>query len=307
MSGPDRVPGLRPVDLAVLAYAVVSGVVVVASRVSGAPGLLAGRIVLVAGVAALARRADRSRSPALERIRALYPLLVCPLFFWEAPRLTAAAWEGRGWWLEPTLAAWDAALFGGPSTPATFDLPAAAGETLWALYFAYYPLVAAGLILAWLGPERRPDRPGSLPSPAFEPVLTATVLGFLAAYALFPFLPARAPIHALEGVRPASGGVFGSAVGWVQSWGGVTGSAFPSAHVSAAWAVALGLAPARPRAGGALALVAAGMTVACVWTPYHWAADVAGGLALGVAAGIAGPRWVARVRDRRASRRTTGR
>lgn len=319
--GPESVPGrpvptgLRPVDVAILAYAALTGAVIALAGVPGAPWLLSARLALAAGLVALARIAPPARFRAgaggavVSLARSLYPLLVCPLFFWEAPRLTAAVWDGRAWWLESTLANVDAALFGAPSTPAAFDLPPAAGEALWALYFAYYPIVAAGLLLAWADPARRrgglgagsalsagPGARVALPSSAFEPVMTATVLGFLGAYALFPFLPARAPIHAVEGALPASGGAFGAAVGWVQSWGGVTGSAFPSAHVSAAWAVALALARHRRRAGIVLAVVSAGMTAACVYTPYHWAADVVAGLTLGIAAGVAGPRWVERVR-----------
>ena len=292
---------LRPADLAVVAYAVVSGVVVAigAPEIEAWPWLLAARAVLIAGVVVLAGVARRAEpvdpEPAPDRgdpgatavrlVRASYPLLVCPLFFWEAPRLADALWEGREWWLEPALAGLDRTLFGAASTPAAFDLPGLAGEILWLFYFAYYPLVAAGLLLAWRGP----DGTGVLrPSRSFEPVMTATLLGFLGAYVLFPFLPARAPIHAVDAVAPASGGVFGAAVGWVQSWGGVTGSAFPSAHVSAAWAIVVSLHPDRPRAATLLAVVAAGMTVACVYTPYHWAADAVAGLLLGILAGWLG-------------------
>ncbi len=312
-----RVPaaGLRPADVAVLAYAAGSGALVAigAAGIEGWPWLLAGRLVLVVGVFALARAAVRTpgvaatpgSAPALAHeaassghdpggttvtiLQAVYPLLVCPLFFWEAPRLAEALWEGREWWMEAVLAGWDQALFGGPSIPAAFDLPDPAGEILWLFYFTYYPLVAAGLVLAWRGPR---GRGGVRPSASYEPVMTAAVLGFLGAYALFPLLPARAPIHVVDAVAPASGGVFGAAVGWVQSWGGVTGSAFPSAHVSAAWAIVIALAPDRPRAASVLGVVAAGMTVACVYTPYHWAADVAAGLALGLVAGVAGRRLV---------------
>jgi undecaprenyl-diphosphatase len=207
---------------------------------------------------------------------------VIPHFFWEAPRF-AQALHASPWAFEGRLLAWDRALFGAASTPEAFGLPPAAAEILWLLYFAYYPIVGLGLLLAWTAPR---------PAPAWEPVLTATALGFLAAYALFPLFPARAPIHALAGVEPAAGGVFGALVGWIQGWGGVTGSAFPSAHVSAAWAVSLSLARYRPCVGRVLGLLSAGMTVACVWTPYHWGADVAAGLALGLGAAIAARRLV---------------
>lgn len=300
--GHRRTAGLRPTDGAVLAYATFSGAVVAigAPDIDGWPWLLAGRAALVVAVFALAGAVSRGTpdraATAVTLLRSLYPLLVCPLFFWEAPRLAEALWEGREWWMEAVLAGWDQALFGGPSIPAAFDLPDPAGEILWLLYFTYYPLVAAGLVLAWRGPR---GRGGVHPSESYEPVMTAAVLGFLGAYALFPLLPARAPIHVVDAVAPASGGVFGAAVGWVQSWGGVTGSAFPSAHVSAAWAIVVALAPDRPRAASALGFVAAGMTLACVYTPYHWAADVAAGLALGLLAGVAGRRLVP---SRRANR-----
>lgn len=292
--GPAGDGGLRPADLAVAAYAVVSAGVVAVGAPEGWPALLAARALLIGGVLALARlhrRSARAAGPVPDGIRilrALYPLLVCPLFFWETPRLAGALWEGREWWFEPVLAGWDRALFGGPSVPAAFDLPNPAGEALWLLYFAYYPLVAAGLVLAWRGPE---GEGGIVPSRAYEAVMTAALLGFLGAYVMFPFLPARAPIHVVGGVPAASGGVFGALVGWVQRWGGVTGSAFPSAHVSAAWAIVVALSPVRPRFATFLGVVAIGMTAACVYTPYHWSADVVAGLALGLVAGAAG-RWL---------------
>lgn len=322
-------PGIRPVDAAVLAYAAVTGAVVLGAGAVGpgvphAVGLLAARAGLAAFIVALAKAPPSS---ARRAARALYPLLVCPLFFWEAPGLAGALWAGSPWWFEARLEAVDVALFGGPSTPAAFSVPSGVAEVLWLFYFAYYPLVAGGLVAAWRGPgpsgpaggdapegrsrpatphAERPATRGPIPSAAFEPVLTAAVLGFLGAYAAFPFLPARAPIHAVAGVAPAAGGVFGAAVGWVQTWGGVTGGAFPSAHVSASWAIVVALAPYRRRAGRLLGVVAAGMTAACVYTPYHWVADVGAGLLLGIVAGVAGRRLVEGRRGREGPRTGTG-
>ncbi|HUP19679.1 MAG TPA: phosphatase PAP2 family protein [Gemmatimonadota bacterium] len=274
---------MRPVDWAIVAYSALSAAVIVV----GAPELpawewmLGARAVLVAGVVAL----SRARGSAVDLVRNIYPIAVVPQFFWGAPRFAGALY-GEPWAFESTLWAWDRALFGAATTPEAFPLPMPAAELLWALYFAYYPIVAGGLLAA----RSVGRRPGERFGPAWPPVLTAATLGFLGAFALFPFFPARAPIHALPDVAPAAGPVFGALVAWVQSWGGIVGGAFPSAHVAAAWAVSLSLARVRPRAGRTLTLLAAGMTVACVWTPYHWAGDVAAGLIIGLVAGLASGR-----------------
>lgn len=262
--------GWRVVDVALAAYAVLTGGVIAigAPGVTGWPWLLLARLALLAGIVVLARRGG----PPL--LRELLPLALLPLLFWEAPLFANALWE-RAWWLEAWLLAWDRALFGAVSTPAAFGVPGWGAELLWALYFAYYPIVGGGLLLAAL--DRR----------AWRPTATAAVLGFLGAFALFPFFPARAPVHAVAVAEPAAGFAFARVVVWIQGWGGVTGSAFPSAHVSAAWAIVMGLAPWRPRAALLLGITSAGMTAACVWSPYHWAADALAGLSVGLLAGTA--------------------
>lgn len=64
--------------------------------------------------------------------------------------------------------------------------------------------------------------------------------------------------------------------------------AFPSGHSASAAAFATGVAVERPRIGAALAPLAAGVGYSRLHVGAHWLSDVAGGLLLGTAVGVAG-------------------
>jgi membrane-associated phospholipid phosphatase len=63
---------------------------------------------------------------------------------------------------------------------------------------------------------------------------------------------------------------------------------FPSAHVSGTWALTFGLYATDRRAARWFALLAVGVSVACVYTRYHHAVDVLAALTVAIIAKMVG-------------------
>ena len=118
---------------------------------------------------------------------------------------------------------------------------------------------------------------------AMRVLITTLVAALFAALAAIAWLAARGPWEdgALMGeLTPLRGGLFTWLMDRVIEHGAVSGNCFPSAHVAGAWAIVVGLAGAgwRRAAVWCVALLAAGVTLACVYTRYHHAVDIAAGL-----------------------------
>jgi membrane-associated phospholipid phosphatase len=78
---------------------------------------------------------------------------------------------------------------------------------------------------------------------------------------------------------------------WLVNGYGIHSSVFPSAHVSsafsAAWALLLVL-PEKKRFGFGMLIYAVSVSIATIYGRYHYAADVAAGFWVSVAAGVVG-------------------
>lgn len=225
-------------------------------------------------------------------LRYTYPALLLPPFFEEVQFTVNAVNPDAPYWFEPYLYAADRALFG--VSPAIWMSQAgsrALDELTHALYFSYYLLIIGGIVIAWKG-RRQPGGPKPMtPGRGFDAVMTSTMLGFVLAYVWYPFLPARGPWENEElmaGLRPFEGFLFTPVVQWIIDHAAVSGGCFPSAHVAGAWAVVIGLGARHRRAAAWLAVLAASMSVACVYTRYHHAVDVPAGLLVGFAGGVLG-------------------
>jgi membrane-associated phospholipid phosphatase len=92
----------------------------------------------------------------------------------------------------------------------------------------------------------------------------------------------------MAGLRPFGGWVFNRAIELIMAGAAVSGGCFPSAHVSGAWALTFGLYATNRRAALWFGLVAAGLSVACVYTRYHHAVDVLAGLTVAAVAALIG-------------------
>jgi hypothetical protein len=85
------------------------------------------------------------------------------------------------------------------------------------------------------------------------------MLGFFLSYVWYPFLPARRPWEhpdVMAGLRPFGGGLFTRAIELIIAGAAVSGGCFPSAHVSGAWALILGLYATNRKAAVWLGLLA---------------------------------------------------
>jgi membrane-associated phospholipid phosphatase len=181
----------------------------------------------------------------------------------------------RNFQLELRWVEWDRALLYQDGLQRAIEALGRAGavylELCYLLVYAVAPFVVAILYV-----EDRRERVNG--------VLFLYLLGTLLSYALFPYLPSDPP-------RVAFGGTdlphVTSAVRQLNLWlvgdYGIHSSVFPSAHVSsafsAAWAL-LAYLPERRRIGWGMLAYAVSVALATVYGRYHYAADVAAGVAV---------------------------
>ena len=92
----------------------------------------------------------------------------------------------------------------------------------------------------------------------------------------------------MSGLRAFDGFLFTPLVHWIIDGAAVSGGCFPSAHVSGAVGLTIGLAPAHRRLARWFGLVTVGLSVSCVYTRYHHAVDIFAGLLIGLAGGLFG-------------------
>jgi len=221
-------------------------------------------------------------------VRYTYPALLLTGFFEEVGFFVNAINPSHPYWFEAYLYAADRKLFGTTPAVAISAMPAPMlDELMHALYFAYYPLIIGGIVIAWIGPKRAGPTPGE----GFHTAMTSMMLGFFFAYAWYPFLPARGPWENRElmsGLREFNGFLFTPLARWIIDRAGVSGGCFPSAHVAGTWGLTVGLFPVHRKHAVWFGLLAIGLGVSCVYTRYHHAVDVLAGLIVGVAGGLLG-------------------
>ena len=191
----------------------------------------------------------------------------------------------RGAWQNPYLVAWESALFAVP--PAEwlrhFSTPWFS-ELLEFGYLSFYPLypVVAGLL--WLR-RRQSGYAGG-----FRHLTDGLGVGYAVCYAAYLLFPTRSPSHNLEpaasvAVAPPDG-FFHSVVAWLQSNAGVHGNAFPSAHIMLAFTVLVFVVRYFPRLAPWVLICVLLMCAGAVYDGYHYAVDVIGGAAVGMAVGV---------------------
>jgi membrane-associated phospholipid phosphatase len=207
------------------------------------------------------------------------PALLFITVFEEVSFLSLAL---RGSWQNPTVIAWESALFPMPpgewlrrySTPWFSEL-------LEFGYFTFYPLypVVAGVLWAR---RRRPQFLG-----AFRRLTDALTVGYAVCYATYLIFPTRSPSHNAELSAPDENGPFHALVRLIQGHAGVHGNAFPSAHIMLAFAVLVFTFRYLPRLAPWLSICALLMSVGAIYDGYHYALDVIAGGLVGVAVGTA--------------------
>ncbi len=289
-------------DWAVVLYATFVALVAVIWAVPRWPYILTGHAALVIGLLWLPPRGAAWEEPCpdesrwlssarltLRFLRYTYPALLLTPFFEEVSLTVNATAAGAPYWFDQYLFDADRMLFGGvPAVMLSQTGNAVLDEVMHGFHFSYYILIIGGIVIAWNGDRRRGD---GTPGRGFETAMTCMMLGFLLSYVWYPFLPGRGPWEhpeVMAGLRPFGGWILTPLLKLIITSAAVSGGCFPSAHVSGTWALTFGLYAANRKAALLMGLLAAGLSVACVYTRYHHAVDVFAGFAVAAVAGVIG-------------------
>lgn len=272
-SGDDRVirlAGLLATSLVVLA----TWPIWRHARVSGNEvPLLLHLNVLVAAVGVLwaGRRLPR---PMLDWL----PLVVGPYLY------VALRWviEGIGRpHRDATVIGWERLFFpSNPSATLAPQLPSAPlSEALHLAYASYYAIVLVPPLLLHARGRRG----------AFAETMLALTVVYGACYLIHALFPVDGPRYLL-GAAAAPDGPARSMVLAILEGGSSRGTAFPSSHVAASVVAMLCAIRHQPRIGAAVAVCAAGLTIATVYGGFHYAVDAVAGAVVGVAAWLSASR-----------------
>ncbi|MCP2261477.1 PAP2 superfamily protein [Streptoalloteichus tenebrarius] len=267
-----------PVDLLTLGYlAVVSCLVVVfRDRVDGWLPLLVGFLGYAAAVLALAVAAGRRPGDArLRALRLFVPLLALPFVYLAIGRYVLVL---HGRFLDDVVLSWERAALGAhPNLVLDRLASPALTEALMACYFSYYAyfLVPPVVFLA----RGRLDH--------LERYVLGLLLALYTCYLGFLVVPVLGPELVLRD-EFATPHLVGHVVVPVQRFlmahGDPVGACFPSSHVAATWTAVLALRRMTPRRVFRWIVAAAvGLTVAVVYSRYHYVGDAVAGLLLAVA------------------------
>lgn len=281
---------LKPVERLLLAYLAFTTVLAL-FRIHGAPpvgwvvlaNLLTGLLVVLVALA--------SRGGHREELRTLYPLgLLIALY----PAIDILNGFGGIAVHDLTVRSWEHLLFQGePSRTMRETWPNPLWSTLFhAAYLAYYPIVAAPVLVAlFKGRENAARR-----------TVLWLMSTFLLCYVCFLLFPVAGPYY--EFPRPDArflDNLAARAVYATLAKGSAYGAAFPSSHVAATIVATAATFRISRRLGWVLIVPALLLVVGVVYCQMHYAVDALAGL--GVGAGVV-LFWSRRERKTEGSRRS---
>lgn len=237
-------------------------------------------------VAILARSGSRPWVPAARAVGTLG--VIFALYLSLSTVFRAIPWNA-----DPFLARLDARLFFGLS-PALLADSVATYAVREFFSFAYVGFLPFLYTLIFLGLVRRS-------SDERDDFLTGFALTYALSYLGYLFLPAHGPIaqHAAEFAPGVEKGFFQRLATSAVDLGGGPHGAFPSLHVGTTAFFCLFDWKRDRRRGLLCAPFVVLFAVATVFVKYHYAVDLAAGVAIAVFASVAGPRWAAAWRARR--------
>jgi membrane-associated phospholipid phosphatase len=223
------------------------------------------------GIAAICACAARWQGKITRAARHWYPLAVFAYCF---KQLDTFSLLFVGEWRDNWAVAFDHAVFGVHPTEWLARHSAMwLTEVMMAFYATYYFYTVA--LLAALYAARESGR--------YWQVVTSTAAAYVSGYVIAMLVPMEGPRHALAALHPAplEGGVLTALIAEIQRFGGVHGAAFPSLHVAGAMVAVLCARSCRRAMFWIFLPLFAGMCVSAVYTRYHYAVDVLGGLLIG--------------------------
>jgi membrane-associated phospholipid phosphatase len=258
------------VDRLYFGYFIVLGlaIAVLNHRVPAWPQYLALHALCLAVLTLLMFTAARSR--VVHFLHDWYPLLIFIVCFEEVAQLSFLFRDG---WQDAWFLDLEARLF---SVPPTVWLSRFASTVFTELvelgYFSYFVLtMTVGGVLY----RRAAKAP-------FHRLMATTVISYFLCYVVFLTIPTEGPRHTLAALHtvPLPGGPFHWLVLLIQRHAGVHGNAFPSSHVSAALVALIYAWRYAPRLGAALTPLVVLLCIGAVYDRYHYASDIAGGMAV---------------------------
>jgi len=285
--------GLRPVDVLLLGYLLITGILVLAypRHLPWWALHLTLRFVAVAAILRLVPR--RPRQPVLAFLRDWYPILAFVPLYSELGALTRMFSETPH---DVLVATWEAALFGSQPSQSwrvLFPHPALS-EYLHFAYFYYYFVPTTLALTLWV----RGD------GARFSRALTAAVGAFLACGLIDLVFPVAGPYHHFGHPAAASwSGFFGPLVHGIVDRGSSLGTAFPSSHTAVAVAVWLSAWRLSRPVFWILAAVVPALALGTIYGGFHYALDTLAGAALGTAVAMSAPRAHAAIAARLKRRR----
>jgi hypothetical protein len=275
-----RSPSLRPLrryDLLSLGYFTVVSVIVTAyhARVPqwyAFPAGFAIAAIIVIGLAAAhdARPADRT----IAFVRWAYPLVLSAVIYGSIDRYVLVF---RGHFLDSGMNTWEGRVFGGhPNLVLGRIASPPLTEFLYACYFGFYLLFLIPPV--YLFAHRR--------YADLERYVFALMAALYTCYLGFLVVPLAGPGSSLAGrFHPAqlTGYVIVPIQKFIQANGDPLGACFPSAHVAGAWTAMFAIWCFFGRkVFWRLSPFAVGLTVAVVYTRYHYLTDAIAGLLVAV-------------------------
>jgi len=270
---------LRPVDISTVIYLLMLAIVILFFH-QGISGwgwyVLAhsGAVLIILGLI----RTAEGNGGWLGLVRHWYPVLIFPPLFAEMNELVNIIFP---FWANPWLIRLDHALFGVHPT-VWFERVAtpALTELMVVFYLSYYLLIPTATLPLYLWKKRR----------AFDGLMFNISLAFYLSFIGFLIFPAVSPRVTLAHLQsgPLEGGWLLGILGWVQGIGGIHGGAFPSSHVTVAFAILLSSYRYQRRVFWLLLPFVLGLAVSTTYCRYHYAVDAIAGALLGLAAVIIG-------------------
>jgi membrane-associated phospholipid phosphatase len=261
-----------PVDRLVAGYNLLLAAVwsVTLLRTPYAPWICAAHLA-AAGLPSLLEQAKDRLTPAGRALREIYPLLLLVAFWSELGFIREQLHAGAN---DAPIAALDLALFGVhvnavwmPRMPHVW-----LSEVMHFVYFAYYPLIFLPPLVMGLAGR----------TAALRDMTLRLLVTYIGCYLIYIFFPVDGPSHTMVRYAGAlTDGFFYRLAHGAVHVGDSLGTAFPSSHVAGAVTIAyLGWRWCRPAVAALLAVEAAGVCLATIYTQNHFTIDSVAGVVL---------------------------
>jgi membrane-associated phospholipid phosphatase len=125
-------------------------------------------------------------------------------------------------------------------------------------------------------------------------VMTYSAVGYAIGYVIAIFFPIESPWFSMAGAWHGElrGGIFTTAINFIEHYGRVRGAAFPSEHVAGSFAALWGAWRHRRWLFWVMLPLVLCMCVSTVWGRYHYVVDIFGGMVTGTLGFVIGGRVV---------------